>query len=92
MPAHGQTITWGTHIGRSTSDVRGHWLQRIRQWLAGRPQSDKEAPTMTLYGNWDRRCEGPSSHRKLSLPLSMRRGVVGNRGSLHCIALSCRRN
>jgi len=57
MPAHGQTITWGTHIGKPTSDVRGRWLQRIRQWLAGRPQSDKEAPTMTLYDDWDRRYE-----------------------------------
>ncbi len=57
MPAHGQTITWGTHIGRSTQGVRGHWLKRIRQWLAGRPEGNKEASLMTLYGDWDKRCE-----------------------------------
>jgi hypothetical protein len=57
MPAHGQMITWGMHIGRSTQDVRGHWLQRIRQWLTDRPAGNKEAPMMTLDGSWDKRRE-----------------------------------
>ena len=57
MSVHGQTITWGMHIGKSTQDVRRHWLQRIGQWLAGRSESNKEALRMTLYRVWDSRRE-----------------------------------
>jgi hypothetical protein len=57
MSAHGQTLTWGTHIGRSTQGARGHWLQRLRQWLTGRPAGSTEATFTSLYGGWDSRLE-----------------------------------
>jgi hypothetical protein len=57
MPVHEQTITWGTHLGKPKPGIRGHWLQRIWHWLSARPESNNEAPTMTVYGDWDRRCE-----------------------------------
>ena len=57
MSAHGQTITWGLHIGKSTQDAQGHWLQRIGQWFVGRSKSHGEALRMTLDRVWDSRRE-----------------------------------
>ena len=53
MSAHGQTMTWGIHAGNSTQSLRGHWLQRLRQWLSGRPEGYTQSPTMTSYKGWD---------------------------------------
>ena len=53
MSAHGQTMTWGVHVGNPTRNVRGHWLQRLRQWLSRRPEDRTQSPTMTLYRGWD---------------------------------------
>jgi hypothetical protein len=57
MSAHGQTITWGTHIGGATQGVRGHWLQRLRRWLADRAAGNNEVIPMTLSMNWNSRRE-----------------------------------
>ena len=57
MLAHGQTMTWGTHVGRSVQNVRGNWLQRFRHWLTGRPVGSMEASSMAVYGDWDGRRE-----------------------------------
>jgi hypothetical protein len=57
MLAHGQTMTWGTHVGRSMQNVRGNWLQRFRHWLTGRSVSRMETPAMAVSGAWDRRRE-----------------------------------
>ena len=53
MSAHGQTTTWGIHAGNPTPNVRGHWLQRLRQWLSGRAQGHTQSATMTSYRGWD---------------------------------------
>jgi hypothetical protein len=53
MSAHGQTMTWGMHVGNSIQNVRGHWLQRLRQWLSGWPKGHNQSPTMTSYKGWD---------------------------------------
>jgi hypothetical protein len=53
MSAHGQTMVWGMHLGKSIQDIRGHWLQRIGQWLAGRSESHKAALGMTFHRVWD---------------------------------------
>jgi hypothetical protein len=57
MPAHGHTITWGSHAGHYTGKLRWHWLQRIGQWLTGHIVSDGRANPITAYGNWDSRGE-----------------------------------
>jgi ABC-type transporter Mla maintaining outer membrane lipid asymmetry permease subunit MlaE len=57
MSAHGQTITWGLHIGKSTQDAQGHWLQRIGQRCVRQSKSHGEALRMTLDRVWDRRRE-----------------------------------
>lgn len=57
MSAHGQTITWGLHIGKSTQGARGRWLQHIGRWFAGRSKSHREALRMTLDRVWDSRRE-----------------------------------
>jgi hypothetical protein len=57
MPAHGQTIAWGTHIGGSTQSVPGHWFQRLRRWLTGRAVGRSEAIPMTLSRSRDGRRE-----------------------------------
>ncbi len=57
MSAHGQTILWGTHVGKSTQYARGHWLQRIGQWLAGGSENRTAALRMTLLRVWDSRGE-----------------------------------
>jgi hypothetical protein len=56
MSAHGQTMTWGMHIGKSTQGARRHWLQRLRQWLGGRPMGSA-ATAGNLPGSWDSRRE-----------------------------------
>ena len=57
MSAHGQTITWGLHLGKSTQGAQGHWLQRIGQRFVGQSKSHGEALRMTLYKVWDSRSE-----------------------------------
>jgi hypothetical protein len=57
MLAHGQTMTWGAHVGRSMPSAQGNWLQRFRHWLTGRSVGSLEAPATTLYGAWDSRRE-----------------------------------
>jgi ABC-type transporter Mla maintaining outer membrane lipid asymmetry permease subunit MlaE len=57
MSAHGQTITWGLHIGKSTQDAQGHWLQRIGQRCVRQSKSHGEALRMTLDRVWDSRRE-----------------------------------
>jgi hypothetical protein len=57
MLAHGQTMTWGAHVGRSMQSVRGNWLQRFRHWLTGRSVGSMEASSMAVYGDWDGRRE-----------------------------------
>ena len=56
MPAHGRTIAWGAQLGRSTRNARGHWFQRLRQWLTGRPVGILVAVPGSLY-RWDSRRE-----------------------------------
>jgi hypothetical protein len=53
MSAHGQTITWGLHIGRSPQDARGPRLQYIGRWFAGRSKSHREGLRMALERVWD---------------------------------------
>ena len=75
MSARGQSITWGMHIGKSPQDARGHWLQRIGQWIAGRSETHKEALRMTLYRVWDsRREQFRPSHAESALELAAERG------------------
>jgi hypothetical protein len=57
MSAHGHSLAWGTHIGRSTRDARGPWLHRLRQWLTGRPLGSVVAAPAGLYRGWDSRRE-----------------------------------
>ena len=57
MAAHGHSITWGTHIGRSTHGARGHWFQRLRQWLSSRLVGSTAAAPVTLSKGWDSRRE-----------------------------------
>jgi hypothetical protein len=56
MAAHGHSLAWGAHIGRSTRDARGHWFYRLRQWLTGRPLGAVAVP-VGLYRGWDSRRE-----------------------------------
>ncbi len=53
MSARGHIMTWGSHVGTQTQEAKGHWFQRIRQWVANRPARRSEAALMTLYGSWD---------------------------------------
>jgi hypothetical protein len=57
MSAHGQTITWGLHIGKSTQEAQRHWLQRIGQWFVGRSKSRGESLRMGLDSVWDNQRE-----------------------------------
>jgi hypothetical protein len=57
MPTHGHSIAWGTHVGRSTRDARGHWLHRLRQWLTGQPLASVVAVPAGSYRGWDGRRE-----------------------------------
>ncbi len=57
MAAHGHTITWGAHIGKSTPGARGHWSQRLRRWLTGRSAGGAEAVPVSFHGVWDSRRE-----------------------------------
>ena len=88
MSAHGQTIVWGMHIGKSAQDVRGHWLQRIGQWLAGRSESHKAALRMTLYRVWDgRREQFRPEHTESALEHVAQRGGQSWLISMHSAAL-----
>jgi hypothetical protein len=57
MSSHGQTLTWGTHIGRSTRGTRSHWFQRLRQWFTRRPAGSTAARPTSVYAGWDGRRE-----------------------------------
>jgi hypothetical protein len=57
MAAHGHSITWGSHAGHYTGNLRWHWLQRIGQWLTGHIASGGRANPLTAYGSWDSRGE-----------------------------------
>jgi gluconate kinase len=88
MSVHGQTITWGMRIGKSTQDGRQPWLQRIGQWLAGRSESNKEALRMTLYRVWDsRREQFRPSHAESALEHAAERGGQSWLITVHSAAL-----
>jgi hypothetical protein len=53
MSTHGHIMTWGSPVGTQTPQARGHWFQRIQQWVANRTARRSEAAVMTLYGSWD---------------------------------------
>jgi hypothetical protein len=88
MSALSHTTVWGMHIGKSTQDVRRHWLQRIGQWLAGRPGSHKAALRMTLYRVWDsRREQFHPEHIESALEHVAKRGGQSGLISMHSAAL-----
>jgi hypothetical protein len=53
MSARGHIMTWGSHVGTSTHEAKGHWFQRIQQWVANRTARRSKAALMTLHGSWD---------------------------------------
>ena len=53
MSTRGHIMTWGSHVGTQTQQARGHWFQRIQQWVAKRTARRSEAAVMPLYGSWD---------------------------------------
>ena len=57
MSAHGHSIAWGAHIGRSTRDAWGHWLYRLGQWLTGPLLGSVVAVPAGSYRGWDSRRE-----------------------------------
>jgi hypothetical protein len=83
MLAHGHSIAWGTHIGRSTGDARGHWLHRLRQWLTGRPLGGVVTVPAGSYRGWD-------SRRERLLPLATESALeheASRGGQSWCITL-----
>ena len=83
MSAHGHSLAWGTHIGRSTRDARGPWLHCLRQWLTGRPLGSVVAAPAGLYRGWD-------SRRERFLPLATESALehaASRGGQSWCITL-----
>ena len=92
MSAHGQTITWGLHIGKSRQDAQGHWLQRIGQWFVGRSKSHGVALRMILDRVWDNRRErSRPSQAESDLEQGRLQDAAGNPGSSPCTALPSKR-
>lgn len=51
MAAHGQTMTWSSHVGRRMQ--HGSWLQRLRQWFSGRASAAGQVSLSAFSGSWD---------------------------------------